>query len=130
MVPVRLPTFIPPYADKDNPIYAIVESVGPTGYSIQFAWAKDCEGGNWCHLGEITGSVLPKRFAGHQFPVLLGPSLKAHFVDFTCGAHCDDAVIYWADGGYYYSIAMKAGKRQTLLKMARSAVAKDHVQRP
>ena len=48
---------IPPYVDKDNLIYAIVESVGPTGYSIQLAWAKDYNGGNWCHFGDITGSA-------------------------------------------------------------------------
>ena len=33
-VPVRLPTFIPPYADRENPIYAIVDSAGLTSYSI------------------------------------------------------------------------------------------------
>jgi hypothetical protein len=33
-----------------------------------------------------------------------------------------EAVVYWREGGYYYSIAMKAGRKQTLLKMARSAI--------
>ena len=121
-VPVRLPTFIPPYADKENPIYAIVDSVSATDYKVQLAWAKNCQGGNWCHLGEITGGVVPITSEGRRTPVTLGLGVDGFFVDFTCGASCDDAMIYWGEGSYYYSIAMKAGKKQTLLKMARSAI--------
>jgi hypothetical protein len=122
-VPLRLPTFIPPYADDKNPLYAILDSVSPHDYGVQIAWAKDCQGGNWCHLGEIIGSTLPPPSDGPRSRVELGFGLHGYFVNFTCGAHCDDAGIYWAEGGYYYSIAMKAEKKQILLKMARSAIA-------
>jgi hypothetical protein len=121
-VPVRLPTFIPPYADKENPIYAIVDSASSTDYKVQLAWARNCQGGNWCHLGEIAGSVVPFTSKGRRAYVALGFGVNGFFVDFTCGAHCNDAVIYWREGSYYYSIAMKAGKKQTLLKMAHSAI--------
>jgi hypothetical protein len=122
-VPLRLPTFIPPYADDKNPLNAILDSVSSHDYRVQIAWAKDCQGGNWCHLGEIIGSTLPPPSDGPRSPVELGFGLHGYFVNFTCGAHCDDAGIYWAEGGYYYSIAMKAERKQILLKMARSAIA-------
>jgi hypothetical protein len=91
-------------------------------YKVQLAWSKDCQGGNWCHLGEIAGSVVPFASEGRRTPVALGFGVNGFFVDFTCGAHCNDAVIYWREGSYYYSIAMKAGKKATLLKMARSTI--------
>lgn len=128
-IPVRLPRFIP-FSDKDDPIYVSVDSVSQSEYSIQLAWAKDCEGGNSCHLGEITGSASPERPEGRVSSVSLAPGTAAQFRESTCGAHCDDSVIYWTEGGYYYSIAIKAGKKAILLQMARSAITKSRVLHP
>jgi hypothetical protein len=122
-VPLRLPIFIPPYADEKNAIFAILESVSSRGYKIQLAWAKDCMGGNWCHLGEISGSADPLPREGRRIPVALGLGIQGYFVDFTCGAHCDDSAIYWNERGYYYSVAMKAERKETLVKMVHSAIA-------
>jgi len=36
--------------------------------------------------------------------------------------HCDDAAVGWAEGRYHYSMSLKAGKREMLLKMANSAI--------
>jgi hypothetical protein len=122
-VPLRLPTFIPPYADDENPLYAILDSVSSHEYRIQIAWAKDCQGGNSCHLGEIVGSTELLPSDEPRSIVELGFGVRGYFVNFTCGAHCDDAAIYWSEGGFHYSVAMKAEKKQVLVRMVRSAIA-------
>ncbi len=129
-VPLRLPTFIPPYADDKNPLYAILDSVSSHEYRVQIAWAKDCNGGNWCHLGEIIGSTDLLLSDGPRSPVELGFGLHGYFVNFTCGAHCGDASIYWTEGGLYYSVSMKAEKKQILLRMVRSAISASRSESP
>jgi hypothetical protein len=101
-VPVRLPTFIPPYADNENPIYAIVDSAGPNSYSIQLAWAEDCKGGNWCHLGEITGSQASIEVPGPMTPVAVSSGISGCFVKASVGAYCSDAMVFWNEGSYHY----------------------------
>jgi len=121
-VPLRLPSFLP-YADRGNPIYAIVQSVDRASYQIELAWTPDCLGGNNCHYGAVRGSAAPiVEGGGVRKPILLKGGIKAYFIDFTCGAHCDDAVIDWSESGYHYSVGMKAGKEATLLKIANSAI--------
>jgi hypothetical protein len=120
-VPLRFPTFIP-YGDEKNPIFATVESVDVESYQVQLAWAADCNGGNWCHLGEISGSTRPIPSDGPRVRVVLRGGVGGDFIDSTCGAHCSDSAIYWREGGYYYSIAIKAEKKATLVKMANSAI--------
>jgi len=118
-VPLRLPSFIP-YGDG---LFAIVQSADTNSYKMQLAWAEDCLGGNACHVGYISGSSQPlpeeKR---RRVPVVLRGGLKGYFIDFTCGAHCDDAAIYWTEAGYHYSIRSKAEKKAILIRMANSAL--------
>jgi hypothetical protein len=125
-----LPTFVPPYADRDNPVYAIVESVGPDIYRIQFAWAVKCEGGNWCHLGEITGSRGSVKVTGSMTPVVLPLGITGYFVGASVGAYCSDAMVSWNERGYHYSVAMKCERKTTLLKMAGSAIISARRTRP
>ena len=120
-VPLRLPTFIPD-TDEGTTLFAILESANTDGYKIQLAWTEDCMGGNACHLGEISGSQRPLAPEGRRIPVVLRKAIHGFFIDATCGAHCDDSVIYWTENGYQYSIAMKAEKKTTLMKMANSAI--------
>src|ERR1700686_3066554 len=58
-VPLRLPGYLPDAGDKDNPLYAILESADEREYEIQLAWDIDCTGGNNCHYGTVRGSVDP-----------------------------------------------------------------------
>lgn len=133
-VPLRLPVFVP-YSEQDGDksvkndedqdnLYAILYGADAESYGIQLAFGKDCEGGNACHVGELGGSTefhddysdLPK------IPVTLHGGIRGYFIDATCGAHCDDSVIYWSENGYYYSVALKAGSKEMLLQMANSAI--------
>jgi len=122
-VPLRLPEYVPDSDDKETILYSILEVAEPERYSIQLAWIKDCAGGNACHVGYIGGSKTPfppeHKAAVH---VTLSGGIKGSFVDSDCGAHCDDASLDWAQGGYYYGISLKGGDKKTLIRMANSAI--------
>jgi hypothetical protein len=123
LVPLRLPEYVPYTDDKETPLYSILEVAEPDRYSIQLAWIKDCKGGNACHVGYIGASKTPPPPSDKpEVLVNLGSGITGSFVDFDCGAHCDDASFNWTDGGYYYGISLKAGKKETLIRMAKSAI--------
>jgi hypothetical protein len=118
-VPLRLPTFNP----YGNGLFAIAQSVDANSYKVQLAWTDDCLGGNVCHVGYVMGSTQPLPEAKRRrVPVVLDGGLKGYFIDFTCGAHCDDAAIYWTEAGYHYSIMSKAETKTVLIRMANSAL--------
>lgn len=122
-VPVRLPAFLPDGNDKENPIYAILESADRNGYDVQLAWAEDCDGGNYCHYGNVrgsTGSIVQNE--GKRIPLTLQGGIKGYFISATCGAHCDDSSIGWSEKGYHYSIDVKAGRMKEMIRMANSAI--------
>ena len=123
-VPLRLPEYVPYSDDKEAALYGILDVAGPDGYSIQLAWTKDCEGGNACHVGYIGGSKIPPSHPTdrHIVPVTLTGGIKASFVDFDCGAHCDDASLTWTEGDFHYEISLKAGDMKALVRMANSAI--------
>jgi len=122
-VPLRLPGYIPFTDDPKIPVYAIVESAGLDSYEIQIAFTDDCNGGNSCHCGTIRGSKNPLvENDGPRVPVALSGGIKGYFVGFKCGAHCDDAAIGWPEGGYHYSISLKAEWKTEMTKVANSAM--------
>jgi hypothetical protein len=125
LVPLRLPEYVPYSDDKETPLYSILEVAEPENYSIQLAWLPDCEGGNACHVGYVGGTKKPpNRSEETEVPVTLSGGIKGSFVDSDCsGTHCDDASLYWTEGGYYYGISLKAGNKKTLVRMANSAIA-------
>jgi hypothetical protein len=132
-VPLRLPAFVP-FSDADNKeekrgageetLYAILDHANTDSYSIQLAFGKDCEGGNACHVGELGGSTVFHDDYPDQpkIPVKLRGGIRGFFVVATCGAHCDDSVIYWSEKKYHYLVALKAGSKKELLQMANSAI--------
>ena len=101
-VPIRLPSFLPFDNDPANPLYANIRWSGQAGYLIEIGWSPDCEGGNWCHYGTVQGSKGPIADDGKRSPVKLGHNIEGYFVNFTCGLHCDDAMIGWSEHGYHY----------------------------
>jgi hypothetical protein len=122
-VPLRLPSYVPEDGDKSHPIFAILQSAKDTDYEIELGWTEDCNGGNACHYGTIRGSTaLLTEDEGNKVPVGLVGGIKGHFIDFTCGAHCDDSSVGWTEGGYHYSISLKAEKMATLIKVANTAI--------
>jgi len=122
-VPLRLPSWIPDDGEKQHPLYAILQSASQTGYKIELAWTPDCSGGNNCHYGTVQGSISSiVENEGLKEAVSLEGGIKGYFIGFTCGAHCDDSAIGWSEGGYQYSISVKAEKKATLIKVANSAI--------
>jgi hypothetical protein len=120
-IPLRLPEYVP-YSD-DKGLYAILEVAQPDAHSIQLAWAKDCEGGNACHVGYIGASkTRPQPSDKPELPVALTGGVKGSFVDFERGAHCDEASLHWSEGEFYYEISLKAGDKKTLMLMANTAI--------
>ena len=131
-VPIKLPTFLP-YIGAANPIAASLVSTSSSSYEISLGWGQDCfsadlrEGAGACHYGTIRGSsVVLSENSGRRIPVILLGGTHGYFVPFTCGAHCDDAAVGWEEGGYHYSISLKAGSKKELVKVANSAIAQQH----
>ncbi len=122
-IPARLPSFIPDAGDPLHPIYSILESAEPTGYSIELAWTEYCQGGNNCHYGTVRGSSSPLDKAdGASTPITLAGGIKGSFIAFTCAAFCNDSTVVWTQGGYFYSVSIKAEKMDGLIKVANSAI--------
>jgi hypothetical protein len=124
-VPLRLPNLCLAYGESAKTLYAILEDADPSGYEIQIAETKDCPGGNYCHVGTVRGSTSPLvENDGVRVPVSLQRGLKGYFVDFSCGAHCDDSSVGWREDGYYYSVSLKGEKKKTMVSVANSAITR------
>jgi hypothetical protein len=125
-VPLRLPSFIPFSDDLDTPLYSSISYMNDTSYDIELSWSQDCSGGNSCHFGSIHGSKeSQKNRKIIQFNVDLKPGLKGYFSPATCGGTgCTDAVLAWMENGYNYSVTMKAGKKEEMVRMAKSAIGR------
>jgi hypothetical protein len=123
IVPPRLPSFLP-YVDEKHPIYPILRSANHSGYDIFLATEKDCLAGA-CEYGELLGSSTPikEESDGVRVRVTLPGGIEGYFIDFTCGANCSDSYVGWTEGDYHYSVGMKTGKREQLIKIANSAIA-------
>jgi hypothetical protein len=126
-VPLRWPSLIPSGADEEHPLFVNLLSADRTSYNIELGWTEDCIGGNYCHYATIRGSVKPlAENEGVRVPIKLSGGIRGYFIEFKCGAHCDDSSIGWVDGDYHYSISMKAEKKETLIKVVNSAIAAGH----
>lgn len=118
-----LPGYIP--EDESAPIYAIVESVNPANYQIILGFTEDCTGGTACRLGTISAEATTSEtapLAGE--PVSLANGITGYFIDADCsGANCSDSTLSWEQNGDRHTVGIKAGKQETLVKMANSAIA-------
>jgi len=120
-IKMRLPQYIPDL-DGENPLYAIIETATKNQYEIMLAYAPDCGGGNACRLGFVAGEAITQktpRLSGK--PVSLNHNIIGYFADATCGANCSDSTLTWRQQGVQYTVGIKAGDRNSLVKMAKSA---------
>lgn len=121
-VPSRLPPFLPGI-DRSSELYAILGSADSKGYSILLGLDPDCEGQNVCLYGSVLGSVsrikLDRR-AG--VPITLPRNIQGRFIDAECFAYCNQAYVKWSEGGFYYAIGIKAGRKGDLIRAANSAI--------
>lgn len=118
-VPVVLPTYVP--NDGQSPVYAVLESATPSQYSVILGYSEDCQGGTACRLGTVTAeSATSTPLAGEKVGLVNG--VTGYFTEATCGANCSDATLSWEQNGNRYTVGIKAGEVETLVKMANSAI--------
>lgn len=122
------------------PVYAVfTPPAALQGYGIVIGYSPDCEGGNACRIGTITGARkrdnIPleqeDQSSGSGFSrsspeeaafVSLANGYKGWFSPWVCGGGCSDAVVTWDQGDYRYSVGFKLGARDQLIAMANSAI--------
>jgi len=120
-IPVLLPTFIP---ESDNPLLAaLVENINAAEYKVMLAFDPQCNGGNACYLGSISGKLVDSNLVPEGTKVALANKLTGYFVDASCGANCSDATLSWIEEGNLYQVAIKGGQLETLLEIANSMTA-------
>jgi len=59
----------------------------------------------------LEGEVIP-----------LAQNITGYFTDYTCNANCSYPRLIWDQDGYRYYLGIKAGKLETLVKLANSAI--------
>ena len=129
-VPLRLPTYLATETET-YPLHAIVEAASPARYELQLAFTPDCTGGNACRYGIVSGRAVrrsSKSLRGK--PVKLAQGVTGYFVDAKCGANCSDSTLSWQQGGYRYTVGIKAADVEMLRKVANSAIANRGVVQP
>ncbi len=145
-VPLLLPARLPKGKDQP-PLYATVTVRNTTQYEIILGLAQDCQGGNACRWGTLSGERLTpntpsiaKQFATYsdpgfepwaklpedvkrQFgPVSLTRGRAGFFVPAICGANCGDSMLFWEQNGFRYMVGVKAGERKALIELANSVI--------
>lgn len=121
MVPIRLPAYLGNEKEPSK-LHAIVQTSTATQYEILLGFAEDCDGGNYCRWGVVSGKKGRTECSGRGTPVILANNRKGYFINATCGAVCSDSTLSWEQDGYCYTVGIKAAKIETLIKVANSAI--------
>ncbi|MBB4637823.1 hypothetical protein [Longimicrobium terrae] len=121
-IPLRLPAVLGWEDEAPDSAFAIVERADSAGYVLMIALASDCDGGNWCRYGSVSGGPVDGDDGVEGTPVALADGVTGHFVDATCGAVCSDSRLWWMENGVRYAVGVKAADAQTLAAVARSAM--------
>ncbi|MBD2294961.1 hypothetical protein H6G06_16100 [Anabaena sphaerica FACHB-251] len=122
-IKILLPNYIPGL-EGENPLYAIIETANKDKYDILLGFSPDCTGGTACRLGMISAEAI-----NSKTPKLTGKAVSlakgttAYFVDAKCGANCSDSTLTWRQKAVQYTIGLKAGKQDELVKMAKSVIS-------
>jgi hypothetical protein len=120
-IPLRFPRFLPETGGAK--IFAVVREAKTGQYNILLAATLPCGGGNACTYGSVEGSKQPlDPVLGKTIRIVLGNGIVGHFTATTCYAFCSQAYIRWEENGIFYSIDVKAGKKDDMIKAARSAI--------
>lgn len=129
-VPVALPVNFP---DEDAETISLwIMTATRSEYELSLDKGEDCRGAGACNYGFITGkrNKTRKPTGTINFPfelkesrrVSLAKGIRGYFVDFTCGASCDSAKIFWLQNGFQYMVGIKAGGLEDLTKLANSVI--------
>ncbi len=120
-IPIFLPSYVP--ESSDPRLLAILENINSSEYKIMLAFDENCTGGTACRLGSISGDLVEANFIPDGEEVTLANHITGYFIDANCGANCSDATLSWIENNIHYLVSLKAGKQDTLVKMANSAIA-------
>jgi len=102
-------------------------------YEFSLDYGVECRGAGACHYGVIAGKGATGNMPtgtrsfpfeadrAEQFSLAYG--ISGWFVDYTCGANCNDAKVYWIYDGNEYMIGVKAGPRQNVIDLANATIA-------
>ena len=98
------------------------------GYEVSFDYVPDCNGATACNMGYFSankGGQMPSKSDYLGFSendeyryVNLSNGYSAVFTN-GCGAHCT-ASIWWKVNGVLYSVSVKNGTKQEVMKIANS----------
>ena len=55
--------------------------------------------------------------------VQLEQNFSGYFTDFECGESCGAATVAWDENGYRYTVGIKAGKMDDIVRVANSAIS-------
>jgi len=118
-IPQNISQIIGKLLEIESPIYVQVTSATSSRYEAILGYEKNCQGGTACRVGMISAEKLIE--AANIPPgeeESLEEGMTGYFVDASCGANCSDATISWDDRGSRYTLGIKVGKKETLVKMA------------
>jgi hypothetical protein len=136
IVGFTVPPMLPPEFSTEAGLpeivpFPITTEMGKYLFSLEYG--SDCMGAGACHYGAIGGmqttSPTPTHFNTY-YPfeseraeqVTLAYDITGYFVDYTCGANCNDATVWWIYNGYQYMIGLKAGPRDQVIALANAAI--------
>lgn len=135
-IPLRLPDQIPASS------YVVLWSASSRGYEIALVSEPTCRS-NYCRNGLISAKKLtsdtssieqefaflkdPKFRPQARSPELFGTvqlvnGKQGYFIPWVLGANYSDAKVIWEENGYRYLVSWRKGDRNTLIKLANSAI--------
>lgn len=122
-IAILLPKQIPG-SERESKLYAVIETATPNKYDIILGFTPDCKGGTACRYGAVGAETVTNKTPRQTGKVVsLDNKITAYFTESHCGANCSDAILTWRRKGVQYSAGLKAGKLDSVLKMANSFVA-------
>jgi hypothetical protein len=83
---------------------------------------RGCESAHACHIFTVTGYPLASSpIAAGRILTILANGTRAFYTHFICGSSCGDSTLVWdTPTGYRYSVGIKAGNENELVRLANS----------
>lgn len=120
----KIPIVLPSYINNEGgqPLYPQLKISEPSQYVILLGYLPDCDGRNVCHYSSFKGEKFIKNMPLNGIPVRLKNGATGYFKDAICQTQCSESTLTWRQETYQYTIGIKAGKKQTLIQIANSAM--------
>ena len=103
-----LPTQIPALVSRYGIKRVIVERTG-SGYSIELYYSADASDATFAGMLSGSSAVRPRSSLIHTTSVSLADGTHGRFRPVSCGGSCAPATLWWARGGYQYSLQLRMG---------------------